>query len=273
MVDRSSNRLFGQELTRVFACILERIVDKNFRYEFVYLGLSRTSLYDSGVKYKKCLFDFVENIRIQSCCSDEVFFIALEYINRLTTEGQISLTASNVHRITLISILLAVKFHDDLFYNNKFYAFTSDLSLEEVNELESSYLNTLGFDLFVSPELFDDIEHYFDRHACNCPFNCMAFSPLPVPRLYPSYQRKMLSYKMVNVSEPINDTRISDIIQNSAFSTGFQTWQNNDRRNEAVPSKKSAGPAPGFIKVDNDAFYAFAMNSLKAKKMKEIFMF
>ena len=48
--------------------------------------------------------------------------VALIYIDRIIESRNVVLTALNVHRLLITSLMLAAKFFDDLFYNNAFYA-------------------------------------------------------------------------------------------------------------------------------------------------------
>ena len=51
-------------------------------------------------------------------------------------------------------VMLATKFIDDTCYKNDYYARVSGITLKEMNNLESEFLQSIGFDLFVNPILF-----------------------------------------------------------------------------------------------------------------------
>ncbi len=51
-------------------------------------------------------------------------------------------------------MLLAIKFHDDRFYANSYYAAVGGIALEELNKLETEMLSLLQFSLHVQPGLF-----------------------------------------------------------------------------------------------------------------------
>mmetsp|Transcript_22711 Transcript_22711/g.31133 ORF Transcript_22711/g.31133 Transcript_22711/m.31133 type:complete len:740 (-) Transcript_22711:255-2474(-) len=104
-------------------------------------------------------------VRIQkhSKCSDACFLLALIYIDRLALNKGLKLTVLNIHRLLITCIMVAAKFHDDLFYNNDFYAKLGGLSLTELNKLELELLKLLDFSLFVAVPVFDAYSNLANR--------------------------------------------------------------------------------------------------------------
>jgi hypothetical protein len=64
------------------------------------------------------------------------------------------LTLRNVHRVFLASLVVAVKYHEDLVYSNSHYAKAGGVHLREVNRLERVLLAAIDFDLRVEPEQY-----------------------------------------------------------------------------------------------------------------------
>mmetsp|Transcript_101925 Transcript_101925/g.263423 ORF Transcript_101925/g.263423 Transcript_101925/m.263423 type:complete len:450 (-) Transcript_101925:104-1453(-) len=89
-------------------------------------------------------------------CSDATFIAALIVVDRLLgyDGGRLPLTMRNVHRLFLGSLVVAVKYHEDLVYTNSHYAKSGGVRLREVNRLERTLLTALDFDLGVSPETY-----------------------------------------------------------------------------------------------------------------------
>lgn len=50
--------------------------------------------------------------------------------------------------------MVAIKFHDDEYYKNEYYAKVGGISLKEINQLELEFLNLIGYRLYVDPQLF-----------------------------------------------------------------------------------------------------------------------
>jgi len=93
-------------------------------------------------------------------CSDASFIAALILVDRLLEfdGGRLPLTERNVHRIFLASLVVAVKYHEDLVYSNSHYAKGGGVHLKEVNRLERVLLTALDFDLHIFPEQYCEYE-------------------------------------------------------------------------------------------------------------------
>jgi len=93
-------------------------------------------------------------------CSDATFIAALIVVDRLLEYdgGRLPLTMRNVHRLFFASLVVAVKYHEDLVYSNSHYAKAGGVHLREVNRLERVLLVALDFDLRVEPEHFHTYE-------------------------------------------------------------------------------------------------------------------
>jgi hypothetical protein len=61
----------------------------------------------------------------------------------------------NIHRLIVTSMMLAVKFFDDVYYSNAYYAKVGGVKGNEMNVLEVHFLRLIDWQLFVSPEEFD----------------------------------------------------------------------------------------------------------------------
>eukprot|EP00440_Ansanella_granifera_P031594 gb/GFBE01034294.1/.p1 GENE.gb/GFBE01034294.1/~~gb/GFBE01034294.1/.p1 ORF type:complete len:366 (+),score=30.24 gb/GFBE01034294.1/:1-1098(+) len=106
-------------------------------------------------------------------CSDTTFIAALIIVDRLLEYdgGRLPLTMSNVHRIFLASLVVAVKYHEDLVYSNKHYAKAGGVHLREVNRLERVLLASLDFNLRIEPEQYKLYEDTLQNmHASQDPW-------------------------------------------------------------------------------------------------------
>ncbi len=50
-----------------------------------------------------------------------------------------------------MALILAIKYHDDLYYNNQYYALVGGIPLGELNDLELEMLKLLRYRLYVNP--------------------------------------------------------------------------------------------------------------------------
>ena len=85
--------------------------------------------------------------------SSSCLVIALVYISRaierfdtskpVSTRTPLVLSELNVHRIIIASVVLAIKFFEDEFYNNSFFSRLGGISIAEMNLLERELLMRL----------------------------------------------------------------------------------------------------------------------------------
>ena len=104
-------------------------------------------------------------IRIQTYANIEknTLILSLIYIDRLCNITGITLTYYNIHRILFTSILVSIKYNEDRFYDNKFYAQIAGVELKELNTLEYNFLNLTHFLLYVNDETYKKYKLYLDN--------------------------------------------------------------------------------------------------------------
>lgn len=71
---------------------------------------------------------------------------------------------SFITRIVMASILLSVKFNEDDFYSNTYYAKVGGISLKEMNLLENEFLSLIQYDVFVSEDIYEKYKHYLTNY-------------------------------------------------------------------------------------------------------------
>ncbi|XP_022863230.1 cyclin-U4-1-like isoform X2 [Olea europaea var. sylvestris] len=68
-----------------------------------------------------------------------------------------------IFKLLITSVMVAVKFMDDVYYNNACYAKVGGISTTEINFLEVDFLFGLGFHLNVTPTAFYKYSSYLER--------------------------------------------------------------------------------------------------------------
>jgi hypothetical protein len=101
----------------------------------------------------------------------------LIYIDRLIETQGLVITKLNVHRLLIANMMLAAKYHDDLFYNNAYYAKLGGLSLLELNLLELDILQFLNYSMFVSDQMYQKYYHQLQNYKFMIPPKNGSFSP------------------------------------------------------------------------------------------------
>ncbi|KAJ8904122.1 hypothetical protein NDN08_000649 [Rhodosorus marinus] len=99
-------------------------------------------------------------------CSNVAYITALVYLRRIQfLDPRCRLTYGNIHRLYATALLIAIKYHDDEHYSNKFCAQVFGMSgLAEINELEGLMLSLLGFRMSISQEEYYAHKIFIMRH-------------------------------------------------------------------------------------------------------------
>jgi hypothetical protein len=110
--------------------------------------------------------DYLHRIVKYAYCSPECFIFALIYLDRLITQNKnCHITLYNVHRLLITSVLLAAKARDDTYYSNAYYSAIGGISNAEINKLEINFLLLVDFNLFITPETYDQYKTYLMQHS------------------------------------------------------------------------------------------------------------
>ena len=90
-------------------------------------------------------------MRILKYCMSEpsTMILCLIYIDKICENSNMQLTYLNIHRLILACMILAIKFNEDDYYSNEYYAKVGGISMKEMNQLESNSLLLLDFNVFI----------------------------------------------------------------------------------------------------------------------------
>ena len=104
-------------------------------------------------------------IRIQTYSNIEksTLIISLILIDRLCQISNVTLTFHNIHRIIFSAILISIKYNEDIYYDNKYYADIAGVKLKELKALEYNFLAMIHFKLFIQDDLYDKYTQYLDN--------------------------------------------------------------------------------------------------------------
>ena len=111
--------------------------------------------------------DYLYRIHNFSEAEDNTFILALIYIDKICEIASIILSEHNIHRILFISILVAIKYNEDVYYDNKYYAKIAGVSSKELRKMESEYLKLIKFELYVNKNVFDKYKNYICKNDDN----------------------------------------------------------------------------------------------------------
>merc|ERR1712187_911116 len=99
-------------------------------------------------------------------CDDACILAAMIYIDRvMASTTDCIVNQQSIHRYLAASLLVSVKFHDDTFYSNSYYAFGAGVSLQELNALEARFLDLIKWKVNITPEEYFCYQQRFSKSA------------------------------------------------------------------------------------------------------------
>jgi len=109
----------------------------------------------NGRKPPISIKSYVARLLQYAPCNRECFLMALIYMDRLIIRRGIMMNSMNVHRLFLISVMMASKFCDDQPCDNVYFATVGGVSVEELNVMELDFLTMIEFHINVSVPEFE----------------------------------------------------------------------------------------------------------------------
>ena len=106
------------------------------------------------------LEDYLERIQFYTKCEEPCIISSLIYIDRLSSIGHLVLTPYNVHIIVFCSILISIKFLEDKYFKMDYYSNIAGVSMKELKKLESTFLTTIKFHLFIDEDEYSQYLNY-----------------------------------------------------------------------------------------------------------------
>ena len=107
--------------------------------------------------------DYLIRIQTYSCLEKSSMILALILIDRITKKTNLILTYYNIHRILFCAVLVSIKFNEDSYFDNSFYAQIAGVKLNELKILEYNFLEYCDFNVFVKSEIYKQYEEYLSE--------------------------------------------------------------------------------------------------------------
>ena len=86
--------------------------------------------------------------------------LILIFIDRVCDINKIRLNYFNIHKLIIASMLVSIKYNEDDYFSNEFYAKVGGIRMTEMNKLEYEFLCLIEFNLFVNEEVFNKYNTY-----------------------------------------------------------------------------------------------------------------
>eukprot|EP00928_Gymnodinium_smaydae_P085042 TRINITY_DN6833_c0_g1_i3.p1 TRINITY_DN6833_c0_g1~~TRINITY_DN6833_c0_g1_i3.p1 ORF type:complete len:276 (+),score=31.11 TRINITY_DN6833_c0_g1_i3:60-830(+) len=142
-----SSPLCGLPLVARLSSVLEHMAQQN--------GTDGTkpTAFHSKRKVPGTFYDYMGRLYQYFQCSDACFILALAYMDRLgRNQADLNVNDLTFHRLMLTSLVVAAKYHDDVYYSNRYYAKVGGVSVKELGCLETAFLTCLSFSVHVPLE-------------------------------------------------------------------------------------------------------------------------
>ena len=161
--------LKNKELIKAISKTLTLILDENMKmsnYDEIVKKQSKNK-FSTNKEPKISVYDYLVRIQTYSHIEKNTLIISLIYIDKLCHKNNIFLTYYNVHRILFSAIIMAIKYNEDAFYDNKYYSEIAGLSLNELKVLEFTFIKLCDFNLFVHDDIFENYSTYLHSFEKN----------------------------------------------------------------------------------------------------------
>ena len=109
--------------------------------------------------------DYLIRIQTYSCIEKSTLIISLILIDQICKKTNLILTYYNIHRILFGAILISIKYNEDSYYENKFYAEIAGVKLKEIKIIEYSILEIIDFNVFVDYKKYKQYQQYLEEFS------------------------------------------------------------------------------------------------------------
>ena len=107
---------------------------------------------------------YIERIKKYSGIEESTLVLTLIHCDRICGLTDTILNPHNIHRLFMSCCLLAIKYNEDCFYSNEYYARVGGVDLKEINDLERCCIQLLNFDLYVNDEIYEKYVNYLGNY-------------------------------------------------------------------------------------------------------------
>ena len=81
--------------------------------------------------------------------------LSMIYLDRFCELNNFAIKQNNFHRLFLTCLIIAIKYNEDIHYDNTFNAKIGGVSLQQLNCQERTFLMCINFSLYVDESLFN----------------------------------------------------------------------------------------------------------------------
>ena len=149
-----------KSISTALSMILEE--NKNLKNYNEILQKQNKRVFSANSIPKISIYDYLIRIQTYSYIDKNTLILSLIFIDRLCEIGHITLTYYNIHRILFTSVIIAIKYNEDCFYDNKYYSEIAGVKLQELNNLENIFVQKCNFTFYISDDIFEKYSRYLN---------------------------------------------------------------------------------------------------------------
>jgi len=129
------------------------------------LNLLKNLNNDNYIKHISIL-DYLLRLEKYFYCDKHNFICALIYIDKYIQQKNTNKYC--VYKLFLIYLTISIKFFNDDYYKNNYYCEVGGINIKEFNRLETELLFSIGFELHIDIEIFNEYEEQIYNHVNIC---------------------------------------------------------------------------------------------------------
>lgn len=216
--------------------------------------------------------DYAGRIVKYCLCGEDIVKVAVVLMLRYCRATNQNVSVSNVHRLLLTAIVIAIKMSQDVYYANGYYAKVGGIQLHELNALEQAFVTGLKFSTHVSRDEIVPLEAALTRAVTTLPTAAaVAKATRAAAR---AFVRVPASFAAPPDDEPLTDSEEGSVVscEDTHSPTGV-SLQLGDSLDVAVSPASllvSSGlngrsaTTPAAPRAASDVHFSFAEGSLRA---------
>ena len=104
--------------------------------------------------------DYLIRIQNYSGIEKSTLILSLILIDHMCKKSNVILTPYNIHRILFSSVLISIKYNEDSYYDNNFYAQIAGIKANELQLLEYKFFELNDFHVYINDKEFEQYELY-----------------------------------------------------------------------------------------------------------------
>ena len=170
---KDESKIKNKSLINAISNTLSTIIEENKRLPNIKEIIKKQSkmVFSSNSIPNISICDYLLRIQTYSFIEKSTLILSLTYIDRLCQHCKLTLTFYNIHRVLFGAILIAIKYNEDKFYDNKYYSDIAGVDLKELKSIEYKFVELINFKMYVSDDIFNKYSSYLNSLEKNKELN------------------------------------------------------------------------------------------------------